>query len=79
MENITNDNFIFCKHCGTKIPSDSMFCENCGKKIIDSEGKTNLKITKMSHFNGPRIPLRLLRIIPLFHTGLHNATPAEQQ
>ena len=40
MENITNDNFIFCKHCGTKIPSDSMFCENCGKKIIDSEGKT---------------------------------------
>jgi len=23
----------FCRHCGAKIPKDSMFCESCGKKL----------------------------------------------
>lgn len=23
----------FCRHCGAKIPRDSMFCEECGKKL----------------------------------------------
>lgn len=26
-------NFIYCKHCGIKIPFDSTFCSSCGKKV----------------------------------------------
>jgi len=26
----------FCRHCGTKIPSDSAFCEACGKRLSAS-------------------------------------------
>lgn len=29
---ITEDEDIFCKHCGAKIDSDSKFCKSCGKE-----------------------------------------------
>ena len=30
---LTEDEKIFCKHCGAKIDKDSTFCSKCGKKI----------------------------------------------
>ena len=29
---ITEDEDMYCKHCGNKIDSDSKFCKNCGKE-----------------------------------------------
>lgn len=29
---ITEDDDIFCKHCGSKIDGDSKFCKKCGKE-----------------------------------------------
>ncbi len=29
----TEDEGIFCKHCGSKIAKDSKFCSNCGKEL----------------------------------------------
>lgn len=29
---ITENDEIYCKHCGTKIAKDSKFCKNCGKE-----------------------------------------------
>ena len=28
----TEDEGIYCKHCGNKIDKDSKFCKNCGKE-----------------------------------------------
>ena len=28
----TEDEGIYCKHCGNKIDNDSKFCKNCGKE-----------------------------------------------
>lgn len=32
-DGLSDDNTIFCKHCGTEIDEDSTFCKKCGKKI----------------------------------------------
>lgn len=32
-EGLSDDNAIFCKHCGEKIDVDSTFCKKCGKKL----------------------------------------------
>ena len=29
---LTEDEDIYCKHCGAKIDSDSKFCKSCGKE-----------------------------------------------
>ena len=31
-EGLTEENTIYCKHCGCLIDSDSTFCKKCGKK-----------------------------------------------
>lgn len=31
-DGFTNDDTMYCKHCGSMIDSDSSFCKNCGKK-----------------------------------------------
>ena len=31
-EGFIGNNTMFCKHCGTNIPSDSKFCMKCGKE-----------------------------------------------
>ena len=31
-DGFTNDDIMYCKHCGSMIDSDSSFCKNCGKK-----------------------------------------------
>ena len=30
---ITEEESIFCKHCGAKIDKDSKFCSECGKEL----------------------------------------------
>ena len=30
---ITNEETMFCKHCGAKIDVDSKFCKSCGKEL----------------------------------------------
>ena len=30
---LTQDEKVFCKHCGAKIDSDSKFCSKCGKEL----------------------------------------------
>lgn len=30
---ITEDEGIYCKHCGNKIDKDSKFCKQCGKEL----------------------------------------------
>jgi rRNA maturation endonuclease Nob1 len=32
-EGLTEDDTIFCKHCGKSIDSDSKFCKICGKEL----------------------------------------------
>ena len=32
-EGLSDENVIFCKHCGEKIDIDSTFCKKCGKKL----------------------------------------------
>ena len=32
-EGLTDDNRVYCKHCGAQIDSDSNFCKKCGKKL----------------------------------------------
>ena len=29
---LTEEESIYCKHCGSKIDEDSKFCKNCGKE-----------------------------------------------
>lgn len=29
---LTDDDTVYCKHCGTSIDSDSTFCKKCGKE-----------------------------------------------
>lgn len=31
-DGLTEDNTIYCKHCGSMIDSDSRFCKKCGKE-----------------------------------------------
>lgn len=31
-EGLTEDETIYCKHCGASIDSDSTFCKKCGKE-----------------------------------------------
>lgn len=31
-EGLTEENTIYCKHCGSMIDSDSRFCKKCGKE-----------------------------------------------
>ena len=31
-EGLTENNSIYCKHCGASIDSDSKFCKSCGKE-----------------------------------------------
>lgn len=31
-EGFTSDDFVYCKHCGAQIDTDSTFCKKCGKK-----------------------------------------------
>lgn len=28
-----DENFIFCRKCGTKLPNDSSFCNKCGNQL----------------------------------------------
>ena len=30
---LTQDETIFCKHCGASIDADSKFCKSCGKEL----------------------------------------------
>ena len=32
-EGLSDDNKIYCKHCGAQIDADSTFCKKCGKQI----------------------------------------------
>lgn len=32
-EGFMNDDKIYCKHCGSKIDSDSKFCKSCGMEL----------------------------------------------
>ena len=31
-EGLTEDETVYCKHCGASIDSDSTFCKNCRKE-----------------------------------------------
>ena len=30
---LTEEDTVYCKHCGAEIPQDSKFCKNCGKEL----------------------------------------------
>ena len=32
-EGLSNDNTVYCKHCGSQIDADSSFCKKCGEQI----------------------------------------------
>ena len=32
-EGLSDDNIIYCKHCGAQIDADSTFCKKCGKEL----------------------------------------------
>ena len=32
-EGLSDDNTVYCKHCGAQIDADSNFCKKCGKQL----------------------------------------------
>lgn len=32
-EGLSDDNTVYCKHCGAQVDADSIFCKKCGKQI----------------------------------------------
>lgn len=32
-DGLSDDNTVYCKHCGTQIDADSSFCKKCGKQL----------------------------------------------
>ncbi len=32
-QNLESDQKLYCRYCGSTLPSDSLFCEKCGKKL----------------------------------------------
>lgn len=32
----SNNQYMFCKYCGTEIADDSIFCTRCGKKVLEN-------------------------------------------
>lgn len=32
-EGLSDDNTVYCKHCGAQIDADSSFCKKCGKQL----------------------------------------------